>query len=96
MKVLMINAVWKTGSTGRNLFEMKSVMESDGFSVLVAATHLQEQTPDFFRIGSPLDWKLHGLFSRLLGTQGNFSKNARFSAFSFPFRIFAATQPRHR
>lgn len=76
MKVLQINAVYRVGSTGRNAYELHKEMlgsESDSY---IAATHMNGVEENCVQIGSPLDWKLHGLLSRLFGLQGYFSFRA--------------------
>lgn len=76
MKVLQINAVNKVGSTGRNVYELHKVMLSRGIQSYVAATQMSDIEENCLQIGTLIDWKKHGLFSRILGIQGYFSISA--------------------
>ena len=76
MRILQINAVNKNGSTGRNVYELHKAMLNRGIQSYVAATHMRDNEENCFQIGTKLDWKLHGLFSRFFGLQGYFSKLA--------------------
>ncbi len=74
MKVLQINAVYKNGSTGRNIYEMHLEMRKRGIESYVAATHMKTKDKYCYQIGNQLDWKIHALLSRLTGLQGYYSK----------------------
>lgn len=76
MKVLQINAVYKTGSTGRNVYELHTAMQNIGIESFVASTHMNDIDNNVYQIGSPIDWKLHGILSRISGLQGYFSTKA--------------------
>lgn len=74
MKVLQINAVYNIGSTGRNVSETHLLMLKNGIESYVA--YSKTNKPDdknLYHIGSALDVKLHGLFSRISGKQAYFS-----------------------
>lgn len=73
MKVLQINAVYRVGSTGRNIYELHTVMRKKGIESFIATTHMEKKEEYCYQIGSKLDWKLHGLLSRITGLQGYFS-----------------------
>ncbi len=72
MKVLHINAVYQHGSTGRFIYELKNSLQPYGVETIIATTRTEEKD-NVYVVGNSLDWKLHGLFSRLFGTQGYFS-----------------------
>ena len=77
MKVLQINAVNKISSTGRTTFELSEYLNANGHSCVVAYSKGLSVTPDKeFIIGNSKDVKLHGLFSRISGKQGYFSKQS--------------------
>ena len=71
MKFLQINAVFKYGSTGRNIYEMYIEMPKYGAQVFVAATHIYDVDKNCYQIGTNLDWKMHGLLSRITGLKEN-------------------------
>lgn len=76
MKILHINAVYKTGSTGRIVYELGEVLSKHGVTTLVATTKTPKACRDgenVFIVGNRWQWKLHGLLSRIFGTQAYFS-----------------------
>ncbi len=75
MKVLQINAVNKLSSTGRTSYEMSEYLNSHGIDCCVSFSK-GPTTEHSYRIGNNRDTKVHGLFSRLSGKQGYFSKKA--------------------
>lgn len=74
MKILQINAISDSGSTGRTCQEMNKAFRAMGhdavvaFSVGVVTDHSQE-----YKIGNHLGQQLHALFSRITGLQGYYS-----------------------
>lgn len=73
MKVLQINAVYKTKSTGRIVMEMHKYFQSKGIESYVAyATENTDNSkdPNVFKIGNILDRKLHALAYRIDNMQG--------------------------
>ena len=77
MKVLQINAVNKIASTGRNASELGEFLQKNGHSSIIAYSKGPSVVPENeYRIGSNADTKLHGLFSRIFGKQGYYSKGA--------------------
>ena len=42
MKILQINAVYKYGSTGRNVYEINMELQKYGIQSFVAATHIYD------------------------------------------------------
>lgn len=75
MKVLQINAVSRISSTGRTSSEMADFLNQNGHEGFIAYS---AGLPYYngYKIGSKLDTKLHGLFSRVFGLQAYFSKRA--------------------
>ena len=73
MKVLQINAVNKTGSTGRAAYELAEALKQDGDIALIACS-ISSGVEKEYLIGSLLDHKIHALLSRIFGLQGYFSK----------------------
>ena len=76
MKILQVNAVYKIGSTGRNLYELQDEMKKRGIESYIATTHMGTREENCYQIGSPIDWKIHGLLSRITGLQGYYSTKA--------------------
>jgi glycosyltransferase involved in cell wall biosynthesis len=73
MRVLQINAVNGYGSTGRSTTEMANYLNKnghEGYIAYSAGTSFEKG----YKIGHNIDYKLHGLCSRLFGTQAYFSK----------------------
>ena len=77
MKVLQINAVNKISSTGRTASELSEYLWNNGHECINAYSKgvSVDKTREFV-IGNNVDTKLHGLFSRVFGLQGYFSKTA--------------------
>ncbi len=75
MKVLQINAVSVISSTGRICSELSDYLNNNGHEGYIAYSAGIPYSKGY-RIGSRLDTKLHGLYSRVFGTQAYFSKNA--------------------
>ncbi len=77
MRVLQINAVYNTGSTGRATAELHKALAENGIDSYVAYSKTNNADgKNLYRIGSALDVKLHGLLSRLSGKQAYFSRFA--------------------
>ena len=73
MRILQINAVYKTKSTGRIVMEMHKYFQSKGIESYVAYATENTDTsndPNVFRIGNTLDHKLHALAYRIDNMQG--------------------------
>lgn len=73
MRILQINAVYKTKSTGRIVMEMHKYFQKKGHKSFVAyATENTDQSGDrnVFRVGNILDHKLHALAYRIDNMQG--------------------------
>ena len=76
MKILQINAVGQSGSTGRTCKELAQYINTHTQHRCYTAFSVGEEDEYSFRIGSKMDTKLHGLLSRLTGKQAHFSKLA--------------------
>lgn len=73
MKVVQINAVYAKSSTGRTTREMHELLLANGIESYVACPDLAGLNERGIKIGGTLDYKIHGLMSRVLGKQGYFS-----------------------
>jgi len=83
MKVLQINAVYGTGSTGHIVQDIHTQLLSEGHDshVMWAIQCVGADDPArFHRIGNDLDHKLHALLRRVDGSQGFHSKCATMMA----------------
>lgn len=77
MKILQINAVYGTGSTGRMTMELHQYMLSNRIESYVACSQGCDPLDTHqITIGSQLDVKIHSLMGRVTGLQGYFSKAA--------------------
>lgn len=72
MKVLIINAIYGSRSSGRSIAEIKQELENRGDEVFIA-TPDKISEKNFYQIGNKLDHKIHAVMSRVLGLQGYFS-----------------------
>lgn len=73
MRILQINAVYKTKSTGRIVMEMHKYFQSKGIESYVAYATENTDTsndPNVFRVGNTLDHKLHAVAYRIDNMQG--------------------------
>ena len=73
MKVVQINAVYQTGSTGRITMELHHAMEAAGIESHVFSSDGISPEAHVSMIGNKLDHKVHALFSRVTGLQGYYS-----------------------
>ena len=79
MRVLQVNAVYKTKSTGRIVMEIHKYLQKKGIESYVAyATENTDDSGDtnVFQVGNILDHKLHAVAYRIDQMQGCHSKNA--------------------
>lgn len=76
MKILQINAVGQTSSTGRSCKEMQDFINSTTEHLCFTAFADGEPNEFSFQIGSRFDHKLHAFLSRLFGKQAHFSRYA--------------------
>ena len=76
MRVLMINAIYGSRSSGRSMKELADKLRSEGNEVFVASPLVYNGDCDFYRIGTDFDHKAHAFLSRLWGKQAYYSKGA--------------------
>ena len=77
MRVLQINAVYGSGSTGRMVEEFHNYLKENKIESFVAcAKGCDSSQPDQYSIGSSIDMKIHSLYARISGLQGYSSKKA--------------------
>ena len=80
MKILLINAVCGTGSTGRICADLAEAFEREGHTVKIAygrSGYVPENSRKYaVRIGNAFDVRLHGLQTRILDAHGLGSKPA--------------------
>lgn len=75
MKVLQINAVSGIRSTGRLCTEISDYLNNNGNEGYIAYSKGISYSKGY-KIGTILDGKMHGLWSRIFGMQAYFSKNS--------------------
>lgn len=73
MKILQVNAVNSIGSTGRTMKEMQEYINQNSHTSLSVFSEGPSSIHDY-KFNNNVDKKLHSLLSRMLGTQGYFSK----------------------
>lgn len=73
MKVLQVNAVYETGSTGGIVADMVKGLSALGVDSRVAAS-VAAPSMDVLSVGSPLDRKFHAFASRVSGKQAYYSR----------------------
>ena len=73
MKIIQINAIYKYGSTGRTTMEMHEYCLLHGIESYVFCPNISDEDHNIYRIGTAIDHKLHGLWSRISGNQACFS-----------------------
>lgn len=73
MKIVQINAVYGTSSTGRTVLQLHDYLKNQEYeSWVFYSVPLPDSTKEEL-VGSVLDHKIHALFSRLFGLQAYFS-----------------------
>ena len=70
MKVLQINAVYGSGSTGLIVKDIEQILMQNGYSTSVVYQKASVIPKNGYRVGNPLDWKIHALATRIFGRQG--------------------------
>lgn len=73
MKVVQINAVYGSSSTGRTVLQLHEALESQGHESWVYYSVPDQNSNKEELIGGVIDHKIHALFSRLFGLQAYFS-----------------------
>ena len=79
MRVLQVNAVYKTKSTGRICMEIHKYLQSKGIESYVAYANEntdKSRDPNVFRVGNVFDHKLHAIEYRIDKLQGCHSRIA--------------------
>ncbi|MBQ8767523.1 MAG: glycosyltransferase [Clostridia bacterium] len=76
MKVLQINAVYGFASTGIIVKDIENLLINNGHTSYVAYQTAVNPPENSYRTGNKLDWKLHALYSRIMGKQAYASKLA--------------------
>lgn len=77
MKVLQINSVCGKGSTGRIATDLYQVLNQEGHECIIAyGRGASPEGINAYRIGSDLDVKLHGVYTRITDKTGFASSNA--------------------
>ncbi len=74
MKILQINAVSGIGSTGRICIELTDYLNSNSHEGYIAYSYGLQHDKGY-KISTSIEKKIHALNSRIIGTQGYFSKN---------------------
>ena len=84
MRVLQINAISDSGSTGRTCREMNDAFREKGHTMAVAfSVGLVEDRRREYKIGDSFGQQVHALLSRLTGLQGYFSSYSTKKLLSF-------------
>lgn len=76
MRIVQINAVYESGSTGKIVRDISEFLTLNGMENIVYAAECQTEQKSVRSIGNKLDHKFHALLSRLTGLQGYFSHGA--------------------
>ena len=73
MVIIQVNAAYSVSSTGRTTQEMHEYLLEHGYNSYVFCPQYHQPDKGIYSIGNCVDHKLHGLFSLLLGCQGEYS-----------------------
>lgn len=73
MRIVQINAVAATSSTGRTNKEIHNALKKCGHQSWIAAPDALD-TSESIKIGNSIDRRIHGLYSRVFGRQGYASR----------------------
>lgn len=76
MKVLLVNGIYGSRSSGRSLKDIAEHLRGKGHSVYIATPQKNCDDQNFYRIGNKFDHKVHAFFSRLFGKQAYYSRCA--------------------
>ncbi len=76
MNILQINAIYGEKSTGTIMVDIGLLIESEGNNAYYAYQQARCFVKNGYKVGNPLDWKIHALLSRLFGGQGFYSSFA--------------------
>lgn len=76
MVIVQVNAAYAVSSTGKTTQEMHEYLLERGYDSYVFCPQVHQPERGIYKIGNCVDHKIHGLFSLLLGCQGEYSKLA--------------------
>lgn len=76
MKILQINAVYGSRSTGLIVRDIENAIKLSGGEARVAYQEATTPPKDGYKIGNAVDLKAHALLSRIFGKQAYFSRRA--------------------
>lgn len=76
MKVLMINAIYGSRSSGRSMQDLTEYLRAQGHSIDIVAPQKSFPDAQFHSIGNKLDYKFHAVCSRLFGNPAYYSKGS--------------------
>ena len=74
MKVLQINAIYGSKSTGTIVKDISDKISTVGGTAYVAYQTATKNCENSYKIGNKFDWKRHALFSRIFGKQAYYSR----------------------
>lgn len=72
MKICQINTTYGFGSTGVIAKDINDLAKTSGFETISCAQKSIDKNT--YIIGNKIDWKIHALFTRIIGMQGYFSR----------------------
>ncbi len=73
MKVVHINATYGFGSTGLIVKDIGETLTREGHDNVFVYQKTNESLVNGYKVGNKLDWKMHAIKSRALGSQGFYS-----------------------
>ena len=73
MKIVQINAVYESGSTGRTVKELHMSSAKYGIESYVFCANMDEPSQRIYCMGNTMTRAIHGIMSRITGLQGCFS-----------------------
>jgi len=73
MKIVMINARFRTGSTGDISYDIYQKLVSCGHECFMFCSIDEDKSKNVFRVGNVIDHKIHAFLTRLTGKQAYFS-----------------------
>lgn len=72
-KILQINIVCGTGSTGRIVVDIGKTIEKENMESYIAYGYGKTNLNNTIKIGTTIEYYIHNILSRIFGTQGRFS-----------------------
>ncbi|MBE7027139.1 MAG: glycosyltransferase [Ruminococcaceae bacterium] len=74
MKILQINCVYNSGSTGKIVYDISNTLKQKGFdSVVCYGRGKKVSEPNVYKVSTEFEAKIHSLLARLFGVQFGFS-----------------------